>query len=86
MDRGKSACASRDEDGGACEPSEARTTSARCSTHWCCPDAGGCVRPVPRVVAPVPETVAVAPRRMRMRKFTARSVAWWWRWGITGRG
>eukprot|EP00964_Phaeocystis_antarctica_P136884 scaffold101375_cov60-Phaeocystis_antarctica.AAC.2 len=33
MDSGKSACASRDEDGGACEPSEARTTSAGAVFH-----------------------------------------------------
>ena len=32
--------------------------------------------PLPMVAAPVPRTAA-APRRMRMRKFTARSAAWW---------
>ena len=35
---------------------------------------------MPTVAAPVQKTAA-APRRMRMRKFTARSAAWWLRWG-----
>eukprot|EP00964_Phaeocystis_antarctica_P012332 scaffold6810_cov57-Phaeocystis_antarctica.AAC.1 len=62
--------------------SETGPTAARCSTLWCSPDAGGCVRPVPTVAAPVPKTAA-APRRMRMRKFIARSAAWWLRWGAS---
>ena len=50
---------------------EMGTTAARCPTHWCSQDAGGCERPVPLVMAPVSKTAAV-PRRM---KFTARIVA-----------
>ena len=38
--------------------------------------------PLPTVAAPVQKT-ASAPRRMRMRKFIARSAAWWLRWGTS---
>ena len=38
------------------------------------------MRPVPLVTAPVAKTAAM-PRRM---KFTARTAAWWLRWGFGG--
>ena len=48
--------------------------SGQATAQRCCPDAGGCARPVPMVVAPVPST-ATAPRS-RVQKFIARGDAW----------